>query len=143
MTDLDAYKDKFSESGKRVLENALGESRRREQNFVSIEHILFALAEEENELFNATMRDLTIDPRSVRLSIEKRLENSRQHIGKGSWCHIGGHRNTADTARCHKRDRHIVIARQLAEIQSATKTVIRDPHNVAARILNPDDGWDF
>ena len=83
MTDLEAYKDKFSESGKRVLENALNESRRREQNFVSIEHILFALAEEENELFNQTMRDLSIDPRSVRLSVEKRLETSRQHIGKG------------------------------------------------------------
>ena len=83
MTDLDAYKDKFSETGKRVLENALSESKRREQNFVSIEHILFALAEVENDLFNETMRDLAIDPRSVRLSIEKRLENSRQHIGKG------------------------------------------------------------
>ncbi len=83
MTDLEAYKDKFSESGKRVLENALNESRRRDQNFVSIEHILFALAEEESELFNETMRDLSVDPRSVRLSVEKRLENSRQHIGKG------------------------------------------------------------
>ncbi len=83
MTDLEAYKDKFSESGKRILENALNESRRREQNFVSIEHILYALAEEESELFNETMRDLSVDLRSVRRSVEKRLENSRQHIGKG------------------------------------------------------------
>lgn len=83
MTDLEAYKDKFSDSGKRVLENALSESRRRDQNFISIEHILFALAEEESDLFNSTMRDLSIDPRSVRLSVEKRLQNSRQHTGKG------------------------------------------------------------
>jgi ATP-dependent Clp protease ATP-binding subunit ClpC len=83
MTDLDAYKDKFSESGKRVLEGALNESRRRDQNFISVEHILNALAEEETELFNSTMRDLSVDPRSVRLSVEKRLENSRQHTGKG------------------------------------------------------------
>ncbi len=83
MTDLEAYKDKFSESGKRVLENALNESRRRDQNFVSIEHILYALADEEVQLFNDTMRDLSVDPRTVRLSVEKRLENSRQHIGKG------------------------------------------------------------
>jgi ATP-dependent Clp protease ATP-binding subunit ClpC len=83
MTDLDAYKDKFSETGKRVLDGALQESRRRDQNFISIEHILNALAEEETELFNATMRDLSVDPRSVRLSVEKRLENSRQHTGKG------------------------------------------------------------
>ncbi len=83
MTDLEAYKDKFSESGKRILESALSESRRRDQNFVSIEHILYALTEEETQLFNETMRDLSIDPRTVRLSLEKRLENSRQHIGKG------------------------------------------------------------
>jgi ATP-dependent Clp protease ATP-binding subunit ClpC len=83
MTDLDAYKDKFSESGKRILDGALQESRRRDQNFISVEHILNALAEEETELFNSTMRDLSVDPRSVRLSVEKRLENSRQHTGKG------------------------------------------------------------
>jgi ATP-dependent Clp protease ATP-binding subunit ClpC len=83
MTDLEAYKDKFSDSGKRVLENALSESRRRDQNFISIEHILYALADEETDLFNSTMRDLSIDPRSVRLSVEKRLQNSRQHTGKG------------------------------------------------------------
>jgi ATP-dependent Clp protease ATP-binding subunit ClpA len=52
MTDLDAYKDKFSESGKRILDGALQESRRRDQNFISVEHILNALAEEETELFN-------------------------------------------------------------------------------------------
>lgn len=83
MTDLDAYKDKFSETGRRILESALNESRRRNQNFVSVEHILNALSEEETELFNQMMRDLSIDPRSVRLSVEKRLQNSRQHTGKG------------------------------------------------------------
>jgi ATP-dependent Clp protease ATP-binding subunit ClpC len=83
MTDLGAYKDKFSDTGKRILENALDESRRRDQNFVAVEHILYALANEENDLFNATMRDLSVDPRSVRLMIERRVENGRQHIGKG------------------------------------------------------------
>lgn len=47
MTDLEAYKDKFSDSGKRILEVALSESRRRDQNFVSIEHILHALSDEK------------------------------------------------------------------------------------------------
>ncbi len=81
--DIDAYKDKFSESGRRVLETALDESRRRDQNYITTEHILHALADEEAELFNATMRDLAVDPRSVKLLIEKRLDNGRQHIGKG------------------------------------------------------------
>ncbi len=83
MADIDAYKDKFSESGQRVLEVALDESRKRDQNYVATEHILHALANEEAELFNQTMRDLAVDPRSVKLLIEKRLEASRQHLGKG------------------------------------------------------------
>ncbi|HYJ89726.1 MAG TPA: ATP-dependent Clp protease ATP-binding subunit [Pyrinomonadaceae bacterium] len=83
MADIDAYKDKFSDSGRRILETALDESRRRDQNYVSIEHILHAIAREEDDLFTSTMRDLAVDPRSVKLLIEKRLENTRQHTGKG------------------------------------------------------------
>jgi ATP-dependent Clp protease ATP-binding subunit ClpC len=83
MADIDAYKDKFSDSGRRVLETALDESRRRDQNYVSIEHILHAVAREEDDLFTSTMRDLAVDPRSVRLLIEKRLDSGRQHSGKG------------------------------------------------------------
>src|SRR5918912_1186398 len=83
MIDLGAYKDKFGDSGQRILEHALNESRRRDQNYVSIEHILNALASEEADLFTATMRDLALDPRAVRVVIERRLETSRQHVGKG------------------------------------------------------------
>lgn len=83
MSDLEAYKDKFNESGKRILESAINESRRRDQNYIAVEHILYALANEETELFNETMRDLSIDPRTVRLQIEKRLEHSRSHTGRG------------------------------------------------------------
>ena len=42
-----------------------------------------AITTEEVELFNSTMRDLAVDPRSVKLLIEKRLETGRQHTGKG------------------------------------------------------------
>jgi ATP-dependent Clp protease ATP-binding subunit ClpC len=83
MADIDAYKDKFSETGQRILETALAESRKRDQNYVSIEHILHAISFEEEDLFSSTMRDLSVDPRSVKLLIEKRMENGRQHSGKG------------------------------------------------------------
>ena len=83
MADIDAYKDKFSDSGRRVLEAALEESKKRDQNYVSIEHILHAVTSEEDDLFTSTMRDLAVDPRSVKLLIEKRMENGRQHTGKG------------------------------------------------------------
>ena len=83
MADIDAYKDRFSDSGQRVLENAMDESKRRDQNYVTIGHILNALTNEESDLFNETMRDLSIDPRTVKMLIEKRVENGRQHTGKG------------------------------------------------------------
>ena len=83
MVDLGAYRDKFGESGQRVLENALGESRRRDQNYITVEHIISALAKEEPDLFNSTIRGLAIDPEVVTRAINKRLDNARQHIGKG------------------------------------------------------------
>ena len=83
MADIDAYKDKFSDRGRRVLEAALDESRKRDQNYVAIEHILHAVVREEEDLFTSTMRDLAVDPRSVKLLIEKRLDSGRQHTGKG------------------------------------------------------------
>ena len=83
MADIDAYKDKFSDSGRRVLETALDESRKRDQNYIAIEHVLHAVAREEDDLFTSTMRDLAVDPRSVKLLIEKRLDSGRQHTGKG------------------------------------------------------------
>src|ERR1700754_3537526 len=84
MADLGSYKDKFGDSGQRILEHALNESRRRDQNFVSVEHILQALTVEEPDMFNSAMRDLSLDPVVVKVAIEKRLGTSRQqHVGKG------------------------------------------------------------
>jgi ATP-dependent Clp protease ATP-binding subunit ClpA len=77
MIDLGTYKDRFAESGQRVFEHAMQESRRRDQNYIAVEHILNALATEEAELFNSAMRDLALDPRTVKVMIEKRLENTR------------------------------------------------------------------
>src|SRR6187549_2751988 len=84
MVDLGSYKDKFGDSGQRILEHALNESRRRDQNFVSVEHILQALTIEEPDMFNSAMRELSLDPVVVKMAIEKRLTSSRQqHVGKG------------------------------------------------------------
>ena len=84
MVDLGSYKDKFGESGQRILEHALSESRQRDQNFVAVEHILQALMQEEPDLFNSAMRELSLDPVTVKIAIDKRLETTRQqHVGKG------------------------------------------------------------
>src|SRR5258708_4410894 len=83
MADLEAYKDKFGESGQRVLQNALSESKRRDQNYTAVEHIISGLAKEEPDLFNSTIRSLALDPVLVARAIDKRLDNTRQHVGKG------------------------------------------------------------
>src|SRR5436190_19773202 len=84
MVDLGSYKDKFGDSGQRILDHALNESRLRAQNVVSVEHILEALMHEEPDLFNSTMRELSLDPIVVKIAIDKRLESHRQqHVGKG------------------------------------------------------------
>ena len=84
MVDLGSYKDKFGDSGQRILEHALSESRQRDQNFVAVEHILEALMHEEPDMFNSTMRELSLDPIVVKIAIDKRLEGNRQqHVGKG------------------------------------------------------------
>ncbi len=84
MADLGSYKDKFGDSGQRILEHALSESRQRDQNFVAVEHILQALMHEEPDMFNSAMRELSLDPITVKIAIDKRLDNTRQqHVGKG------------------------------------------------------------
>src|SRR6185295_11055297 len=84
MVDLGSYKDKFGDSGQRILEHALNESRQRDQNFVAVEHILQALVDEEPDMFNSTMRELSLDPVMVKIAIDKKLDTSRQqHLGKG------------------------------------------------------------
>ncbi len=84
MVDLGSYKDKFGDSGQRILDHALSESRQRDQNFVAVEHILEALMHEEPDMFNSTMRELSLDPIVVKIAIDKRLDGSRQqHVGKG------------------------------------------------------------
>ena len=39
---------------------------------------------EEPDMFNSTMRELSLDPIVVKMAIDKRLNSSRQqHVGKG------------------------------------------------------------
>ncbi|HEY9401204.1 MAG TPA: ATP-dependent Clp protease ATP-binding subunit [Pyrinomonadaceae bacterium] len=84
MVDLGTYKDRFAESGQRIFEYAMQESKRRDQNYIAVEHILHAFITEEAELFNSAIRDLSLDPFHIKMQIERRLDNNRfQHVGKG------------------------------------------------------------
>jgi len=84
MVDLGTYKDRFAESGQRIFEHAMQDSKSRDQNYIAVEHILNAFITEEAELFNSAMRDLSLDPFHIKMQIERRLDDNRfQHVGKG------------------------------------------------------------
>ncbi len=135
MENLDPYLDKFDESGKRVLESSLDEARRREQHFISPEHILYALMTEETELFNATMHNLSIDPQDIRVAVEKRLKNSYRHTGRGF-------RIAPDTTEIFKysMDRARSEGRRTIEASDMCFALATDKYNLLENILQNPEG---
>ena len=83
MEDLSRYKNRFSESGMKILESSLAEIQRRNQYYILPEHILYVLIKENPELFKSTMLKYSIDPKQVQIAVEKRLENIPIHEDKG------------------------------------------------------------
>jgi ATP-dependent Clp protease ATP-binding subunit ClpA len=65
------------------MERAVKESRRRQQNYVSLEHLVHALGAAEADLFDAFLLDLGVDAREPRALVKKRLASGLQHRGAG------------------------------------------------------------
>jgi ATP-dependent Clp protease ATP-binding subunit ClpC len=130
MADIDAYKDKFSESGRKILDFALEESRRRDQNYVSVEHVVHALSIEEATLFNDTIRDLSIEPLVVKGLLEKRLEDCREHTGRGF-------RIAPETTELFKRamDRARAQGRRVIDASDIFYVLANDERSVLNEIL--------
>jgi len=89
MTNLEVYQSKFAHSGWRVFEYAVEESRRREQNYVSLGHILVALGAEENKALRLELPRMRAaytrpgEPIAAEISADKLLEYSPRHNGRG------------------------------------------------------------
>jgi ATP-dependent Clp protease ATP-binding subunit ClpA len=83
MTDFGLYRERFAESGLHVLECAVNESRRRQQNYLSLGHILKALLTEEPVTFNQTFTDLHIDPPLTEEFLDMVIASSPNHKGVG------------------------------------------------------------
>jgi len=130
MADIDAYKDKFSESGRKILDFALEESRRRDQNYVSVEHVVHALSIEEATLFNETIKDLSIEPLVVKGLLEKRLETCREHAGRGF-------RIAPETTELFKRamDRARAQGRRVIDASDIFYVLANDEKSVLNEIL--------
>ena len=86
ISQLEIYRDRFAESGWEVFERALEETRGRGQNYVGVEHVLYALAQVRMELFSSMLRTLSDNgdaPAMLVELIEERVRNAPKYTGQG------------------------------------------------------------
>src|SRR5258708_40221512 len=89
MTNLVVYQDKFAASGLRVFDRAIEESRRRNQNYVSLGHLIIALDAEEGTSFRCLVGNLradhglTADLVPADKAVEKLMDWSPKYEGEG------------------------------------------------------------
>ena len=89
MVDPDLYKDKFAESGLRVFESALNEARHRNQNYVSVGHILKALIIEVPTSITtfkqswSAIHESLAEPGAIAQKIERFIASVPNHSGEG------------------------------------------------------------
>jgi ATP-dependent Clp protease ATP-binding subunit ClpA len=88
MLDLGPYQ--YADSGKRVMQRAMEESRNRDHNFIATEHILLGFIEVERSLFNEVMQSLNLDPEIVIHALNDQLSIARQYVGRGMRLHSTG-----------------------------------------------------
>jgi ATP-dependent Clp protease ATP-binding subunit ClpA len=122
--------DKFSESGKNVVYRAIDESKRRDQNFLSVEHVFRALGEVENGLYKESLQALGVDLDAVGQLLEQELSKNRQYVGRKM--------HVADTTknlfhRALKRARQ--NGRSTIESFDLFASLFSDPDGVPSEIL--------
>jgi ATP-dependent Clp protease ATP-binding subunit ClpA len=78
------FEEKFAETGWRVFQNALEETERRQQNYLSLGHLLNALAIESPDVFKDVISQTEIEPKRVHEFIRENLES----IPQATWQRI-------------------------------------------------------
>jgi ATP-dependent Clp protease ATP-binding subunit ClpA len=81
MTNLGVYQDRFDGSGLRIFEQAVAESRRREQNYVSLGHVLLALAAEDGGGFKHHVKSMraAFQLEAEAVAVEVRLDKCLEY----------------------------------------------------------------
>jgi hypothetical protein len=108
MSELNSYESHCDEGCMRVLNTAFEESRSRGQYYVSVDHVIKALARDEPYLFHAALSDLNYDPSVVTASLETRLEKGLRLAGNE--IKIGPDvtdllKRSMEQAKSHKREK--------------------------------------
>ncbi len=77
------FEDRFGETGWRVFQQALEETKRRQQNYLSLGHLLNALATESPDVFNNVVSQTEIEPKKAQEFVRENLERIPQGTWKG------------------------------------------------------------
>jgi ATP-dependent Clp protease ATP-binding subunit ClpA len=141
MTNLGVYQERFDESGLRVFEYAVAESRRRKQNHVSLGHVLLAMAAEDGGTFKHHLKKmraaLQLEPESVAVEVrlDKILEYSPKYDGRGVRIGpdtIGFFRRAMKVARSNGREK-IASADLLSTVLQLAPILYAGPKQPGAR----------
>ncbi|HKQ99317.1 MAG TPA: Clp protease N-terminal domain-containing protein [Pyrinomonadaceae bacterium] len=86
MATLETYRQRFAESGWQIFELAHEEAKRRGQNYLGVEHVLYALAQVNAEIFSSLLRSLANNPDALSMLlklIEESVAAAPIHEGEG------------------------------------------------------------
>ena len=83
MIDLSHYKDRLSDSGYRVLAQAIEESQRRHHFYLGVEHIFLAFSKVEMAFFEQILGELRLDSKKVLHALNEYLNVCKQYLGGG------------------------------------------------------------
>jgi transcription antitermination factor NusG len=133
MAHLETYRNRFAESGWEIFERAIEEARRREQNYLGVEHILYALVQEKAELFGSLLRSLSDNPDALAMLvefIEERVKNAPKHEGQGV-------RLAVETIDLFKRTLQLVRSnvRRRIEVTDLFITLLMDEKSLLRKLL--------
>ncbi len=89
MNSLAVYQNKFAPSGFQIFERAIAEARRRNQNYVSLGHLLIAVDAEDGGSFRnhlkrlRALHNLEAELKPFENGIERIMESMPKHEGEG------------------------------------------------------------
>jgi ATP-dependent Clp protease ATP-binding subunit ClpA len=86
MATLEIYRNRFAESGWQIFERAIQEARQRGQNYLGVEHIIYALVREKAELFSSMLRRLSDNPDALAMLVklvDERVAAAPNYKGQG------------------------------------------------------------
>ncbi|MFW6457123.1 MAG: ATP-dependent Clp protease ATP-binding subunit, partial [Planctomycetota bacterium] len=75
--------DRFTEKAKKVISYAKQEAQRLGHEYIGTEHLLLGVLREGTGMAYTILQRLDVDPKRIRLEIEKRVRNARDVVGVG------------------------------------------------------------